>query len=167
MPVDVSRRARGAPPLSSARVRALASRMLEVLGLADAELSVLLTDDATIRELNRTHRGKDAPTDVLAFSQDERAAHHAHVTATGGRELLLGDVVISLDTAARQARSRRRDLWSEVRFLLAHGVLHLIGYDHGNAKDKREMSALTRRVVARASAPGSLGQPAKPRAGRR
>lgn len=122
----------------------MADRMLEALGLEDAELSVLLTDDARIHELNLEHRHKDRPTDVLAFPLDE------DTTAPGPR--LLGDVVISLDTAERQARGRRRDVLAEVRFLLAHGLLHLIGYDHGTPAEKRSMSALTRRLVARSQA---------------
>lgn len=147
MPTDVRRSARGAPALSPAPIRRVADRMLAELGLADAELSVLLTDDERMRELNLRHRGKDRPTDVLAFPLDERAAREAHLARSGGRDLVLGDVVISLHTADRQARSRRRDLFSETRFLLAHGLLHLIGYDHGSVRQKREMSSLTRRVV--------------------
>lgn len=129
--------------------------MLADLGLGDAELSVLLTDDASIRELNREWRDKDEPTDVLAFPIDERAARDAHERASGGRDLVLGDVVISLDTALRQARGRKRELFEEVRFLLAHGLLHLIGFDHATPEEKREMVALTRRLVRAASAPAS------------
>ncbi len=147
MPTYVSRRARGAPALSASRVKTVANAMLCELGLADAELSILLTDDATIHGLNLEHRGKDRPTDVLAFAQDERAARSAHERRSGGRELLLGDVVISLHTAERQARSRKRELFAETRFLLAHGLLHLVGYDHATARDKREMDAMTKRLV--------------------
>ena len=119
--------------------------MLASLGLERAELSVLLTDDGQIRELNREHLGKDRPTDVLAFPQDELDE------AGPAGERLLGDVVISLDTAARQARSRRRELTAEVRFLLAHGLLHLVGYDHATPSQKKEMTAMTRRLVRAAS----------------
>ena len=121
--------------------------MLAALGLAEAELSVLLTDDASIQKLNREYRKADKPTDVLAFPLDERAARKAHRARSGGSGLTLGDVVISLPTALRQARSRKRDLLPEVRFLLAHGLLHLIGFDHGTAPDKREMDAWARRLV--------------------
>jgi probable rRNA maturation factor len=113
--------------------------MLLALDLADSELSVLLTDDATIHELNRAHRDKDRPTDVLSFPLDEAP------DASGVR--LLGDVVISLDTAARQARGRKRELVAEVRFLLAHGIPHLIGHDHGSPREKRVMDAMTRKLV--------------------
>lgn len=155
MPALVRRNARHAPALAASQVRVIASRMLADLGLRDAELSVLLTDDATIRELNREWRKKDKPTDVLAFPIDERAAREAHDRQSGGRDLVLGDVVISLDTALRQARARKRELFEEVRFLLAHGLLHLIAFDHATPDEKREMSALTRRLVRAASAPPS------------
>jgi probable rRNA maturation factor len=112
--------------------------MLRELELPHAELSVLLTDDGGIQELNRQHRDKDKPTDVLAFPMDESVPDPRGI---------LGDVVISLDTADRQARSRRRPLIEEVRFLLAHGVLHLVGYDHAEPGEKREMVAMTRRLV--------------------
>jgi probable rRNA maturation factor len=66
---------------------------------------------------------------------------------------ILGDVVISLDTAERQARARRRPLIEEVRFLLAHGVLHLVGYDHAEPVEKREMVAMTPQLVRAAPLP--------------
>lgn len=149
MPTLVSRRAPRSPALSSRTVRGLADRMLRALDLAGAELSVLLTDDATIRELNREHREKDSATDVLAFPMD--LEHGVGTAPTGARPAILGDVVISLDTADRQARRRGRPLRDEVRFLLAHGLLHLIGYDHATREEKREMDSMTRRLVEAAS----------------
>lgn len=153
MPAFVRKSARRAPALDVKRVLAVATLMLGELGIADAELSVLLTDDAHIHQLNREWRQQDKPTDVLAFPIDERAGRAAHEASTGGRDVVLGDVVISLDTAARQARSRKRELFEEVRFLLAHGLLHLIGFDHAAPEEKRAMVALTRRLVRRVSAP--------------
>jgi probable rRNA maturation factor len=123
--------------------------MLRALELEEAELSVLLTNDAYIRELNREHRGKDKPTDVLAFPLDlePRSKRAAAARGESGTPRVLGDVVISLDTALRQARARRRELLAEVRFLLAHGVLHLVGYDHATASQKKVMDRMTRRLV--------------------
>jgi probable rRNA maturation factor len=129
----------------------LSARMLGALGLGDAELSVLFVDDATIRLLNRKHRDKDRPTDVLAFPVDEKPVR--------GVPRVLGDVVISLETALRQARSRRRGLVAEVRFLLAHGLLHLVGYDHGTRIQKRRMDAASRRLVRAAGARIPLARP--------
>ncbi|HEY3493148.1 MAG TPA: rRNA maturation RNase YbeY [Polyangiaceae bacterium] len=139
MPTIVTRPVRKGPKLEVKSVRELCDRMLAALGLEDAELSVLLVDDSRIHELNRLHREKDRPTDVLAFPLDEAPVE--------GAPRLLGDIVVSLETALRQARSRKRTLFPEVRFLLAHGLLHLIGFDHGNPRDKRRMDRATRRLV--------------------
>ena len=127
--------------------------MLDALRLGDAELSVLFVDDATIRVLNRKHRDKDSPTDVLAFPVDEKPVR--------GVPRVLGDVVISLETAVRQARSRRRRLFAEVRFLLAHGLLHLVGYDHATRIQKRRMDAAARRLVRAAGVSTRSTRPLK------
>jgi len=156
MPTLVSRRGKRRPRLSTERIRTLSVRMLDALGIADAELSILLADDATIRVLNREHRGKDLPTDVLAFPVDEKPVRNA--------PRILGDVVISLETALRQARSRKRALVPEVRFLLAHGLLHLIGYDHATRIQKRRMDAATRRLVRAAGAARTRQRPPARRA---
>jgi probable rRNA maturation factor len=105
------------------------------------ELTLTLTDDAHIHDLNRTFRGMDNPTDVLSFSQLEGAA--GFVPAPSGR-LTLGDIVISLDTAARQGQS----LEAEVRHLAVHGALHLLGYDHETDQDEARMNALANRALA-------------------
>lgn len=126
--------------------------MLRALALPDAELSVLLTDDAAIHVLNREHRRKDRPTDVLAFPMQEVRAPRPEPRLPQPRGIL-GDVVISLDTAERQARARRRPLIEEVRFLLAHGLLHLVGYDHATPGEKRQMTGETRRLVRAAELP--------------
>ncbi len=123
--------------------------MLNRLELVDAELSVLLTNDENIRRLNREHRRKDRPTDVLSFHFDSRFSPSPNESPR-----VLGDIVISLDTAARQAVGRRRPLIVELRWLLAHGILHLLGYDHARASQKKKMDAWTRRLVR--SAPIAL-----------
>jgi probable rRNA maturation factor len=145
MPTLVARPVRKGPKLSVRSVRTLCDRMLAALGLDAAELSVLLVDDVRIQHLNRLHREKDRPTDVLAFPLDE--------TPPDGAPRLLGDIVISLETALRQARSRKRTLLPEVRFLLAHGLLHLLGHDHGNPREKRRMDSATRRLVRQVTRP--------------
>ena len=111
------------------------------MGLADAELSILLCDDETIRQLNRQYRKKDKSTDVLAFPMQEGPGPSAH---TG----LLGDVVISVPTATRQAAERDRPIIEEVTFLLAHGLLHLLGHDHADEREEREMRARTEELLA-------------------
>jgi probable rRNA maturation factor len=143
MSTSVLRRAPGSPALLPSTIRRIADAMLIELELGHAELSVLLTNDTEIHALNLAHRGKDKPTDVLSFPLDEGEGANGAVSGTH----VLGDVVISLDTAARQARGRKRPLLPEVRFLLAHGLLHLLGYDHLDPTEKREMDAMTRRLV--------------------
>jgi probable rRNA maturation factor len=140
VPTFVTRNGKGAPSLDRRGVRARAERMLEELGVSERELSILLTDDAHIEALNRKHRRKAKPTDVLAFPMDSDQGPH-------GSSRLLGDVVVSLDTALRQARARRRPLIDEVTHLLAHGLLHLLGYDHRTDAEERRMNALVDRLV--------------------
>jgi probable rRNA maturation factor len=124
--------------ISGAAVRRAAEAMLRALGLSSAELSILLCGDRDIHALNRDYRGRDKPTDVLAFAMREGV--------DGDRAGdILGDVVISIETAARQAASRKTTLFTEVLTLLAHGLLHLLGWDHVTAAEDRRM----RREVAR------------------
>ena len=115
--------------------------MLASLGLDDAELSILLCDDGTIRQLNRRYRNKNKATDVLAFPMQEGPGPAPNPG-------LLGDVVISLPTAARQASEHDRPIIQEVTFLLAHGLLHLLGYDHAAKREEREMRAQTEDLLA-------------------
>jgi probable rRNA maturation factor len=130
----------------AADVRRDASRMLVSLEVA-GELSIALVGDAEMQALNRDWRGKDRPTDVLAFAL--REGEHADVHAD-----VLGDVVISLDTAARQAAARGATAADEVRVLLAHGVLHLLGYDHERSPaDARRMFAKQRALLRALEAP--------------
>jgi rRNA maturation RNase YbeY len=142
MPVSVTSRRR-LPGIRAADVRQAARQLLALLDESGAELSVALVGDAEIRRLNRDYRRKDAPTDVLAFAM--REGLHADVHAG-----VLGDVVISLDTAARQAAARGVPIADEVRVLLAHGVLHLLGYDHERSPaEARRMFAKQRALLAR------------------
>lgn len=125
--------------------------MIAALDLDDVELSILLTDDETIRELNAVHRRIDRPTDVLAFPQDEPDR------AVPGRERPLGDIAISIDTAARQAKKQHHELMDEVLHLLAHGLLHLVGYDHQDDAAEQRMNEEARRLIARARERSSRG----------
>ena len=128
--VLVSAEGRGAA-YAARVVRAAAARQLSRAG-ASGELSVFLVGDRRMRRLNRSFRGKDCSTDVLSFPQ-------------GGR--LVGDVVISLDTARRQAREGGWTLARELRQLVAHGILHCLGHDHEDERAARRMAAAERRVL--------------------
>ena len=139
MAVVVGMRGRRVPTLA-VRVARSGRRLLRVLRLADAELSVVLVSDREMRTLNARWRGRDRATDVLAFAQREGTGR-----APDG---LLGDVVISVDTARRQADERRAPLVREVDRLLIHGLLHLLGYDHErSAAEARRMQRRERGLV--------------------
>ena len=97
----------------------------------DAELTIVLTDDSRMREMNRDYLGIDAPTDVLSFPASETDPE------TGAR--YIGDIIISLPYAARSADQAGHPLESEVQLLVVHGVLHLLGHDHAGADEKARM----------------------------
>ena len=141
-------RRRGLPAVDRALLRARARRVLREIGRTGSELSIALLDDPGIRALNAAWRGRDRATDVLAFSLEE--GDHAD-----RRGPLLGDVVIGVETAARQARARRRGLDDELARLLVHGALHLIGHDHVRAGEARRMRAEERRILRALREPGA------------
>ena len=122
--------------------------MLRCLDLSRAELSVSVTDDQEIRELNRVFRHRDRATDVLAFAMREGEALAAEPERTVE---VLGDVVISVETARRQASQRRRPLDAEMLMLLAHGLLHLVGYDHQTKREEKVMTEQTERLCRAAT----------------
>lgn len=97
----------------------------------DSELTIVLTNDARLQELNRDYLGIDAPTDVLSFPASELDPE------TGAR--YLGDILISVPRAESQATAARHPLESEVQLLVVHGVLHLLGHDHAEATEKARM----------------------------
>ena len=135
----------------AALARAAAVTALEQAGYprgsrAPAELSLVLADDATVRTLNARWRGKDAPTNVLAFAIDEAGVVSAGALAT---PLLLGDVVLAFETVAAEARQQGKSLADHLRHLVVHGVLHLLGYDHIVPGEARRMEALEIRILAR------------------
>jgi probable rRNA maturation factor len=122
--------------------RQAAEYVLAVLGPAgEVELGITFVNDAAIRDLNRRFRSKDRATDVLSFPMEEE-----ELLENGTRVLLLGDVVISLPTAACRAEA---DLTAEVVRLVVHGVLHLLGYDHEREEDAVRMRAREREILQR------------------
>ena len=155
MPAYVTIRGGPYPGVSRARIRRWAERMLGALELQNAELSLLLTDDDTIRLLNRAHRCEDRPTDVLAFAMREG---DAKAPEGGPAADMLGDVVISIPTAARHAKKGKRTVDAELRMLLAHGLLHLLGHDHPTRALRRTMVARARALCDAACKPGTRRQ---------
>jgi probable rRNA maturation factor len=130
--------------------------MLAALKLESAELSILLCDDPTIHALNRDFRHKDKPTDVLAFAMSEGELGHLAGS-------VLGDVIISVPTAKRQAKGAKKTLLAECTMLLAHGLLHLLGWDHDTAAKDRAMRAETDRLIAASQARAETLPKKKPR----
>ena len=132
-------------PAVRTKLRRQVARMVRAAALTDGkrdyDVVLRICDDAAIHELNRAWRRKNKPTDVLAFAQREAANADA---------ALLGDLVISLDTAKRQAT---QGLYKELLHLASHGLCHLLGYDHRDDAEEAEMNARAaalRREAARA-----------------
>ncbi len=132
----------------SSRLRRDAHRLLRHAELADAELSIVLGDDAFVHQLNLQWRGVDQPTDVLSFAMGEGADAELNPD-------VLGDIVISVDTATRQAAEVGHPLEQELRVLLVHGFLHLLGYDHLEPADAEEMRGAEERLLAVLDAGGT------------
>jgi probable rRNA maturation factor len=135
-------RGHGQPPRwrvpSAAELREVVLKTLALVGPQVAgDIGVVVTSDPAIRTLNRRYRNKDAPTDVLAFPLGDGVLPREP----------FGDVVISLDTAKRQARDYGATLSQELRRLLIHGTLHLCGYDHHERAQAARMHGLTRRLL--------------------
>ncbi|HWR91644.1 MAG TPA: rRNA maturation RNase YbeY [Desulfobacterales bacterium] len=135
--------------------------LLSSLGHPDGELSVLLVDDERIAGLNRAYLNREGPTNVIAFPM--QAGRFAHLSPH-----LLGDVVISVDTAWREAQAAGLELEQRLTQLLVHGLLHLCGYDHEQAPaEARRMAVKSRGLLKALNANVQTGPHPKPLAGRR
>jgi len=121
---------------------ALAQALAALNGRTDAELAVLLTDDAAVRRLNATWRGLDKPTNVLSFPAAETPdSRH------------LGDIAIAFETTAREAKDEGKPLAHHLAHLAVHGLLHLVGYDHESDAEAETMEQLERDILARLNVP--------------
>ena len=152
--VYLDNRTRGAGLDSRALVRVL-TRLLAEIGEQGTSVSLTFVRDPAMRELNRAYRGKDAPTDVLsfpiyppdAFERSGRTRPRSTERAPDEPERMLGDIVISVDTAKRQAEEYDAPLQREVQRLLIHAVLHLAGHDHVDPGERAVMEAEERRLA--------------------
>lgn len=124
--------------------RDFTAAVLEELGVRDWEVSVLLCTDPFIQELNRKYRGVAAPTDVLSFPQQPPSPAPAEPGAHPSGNLAAGDVVISLETLARNAKAAGEEPETELKRLLIHGILHLQGRDHPEAGESRMLQTQER-----------------------
>ena len=125
------------------RAAAAALRTVPQPGDTPVEIGIRLADDAAVQALNRDFRGQDRPTNVLSFPGDDRAAPRAF-----GQPLLLGDIVVALETTVREAEESGRTVEAHLAHLIVHGVLHLLGHDHQDEADALAMEASERRVMA-------------------
>lgn len=134
---------RGAVADPEAAAKQAAAAALTAAGPASEafELSLLLADDATVRDLNRVHRGKDRPTDVLSFAA-------GGAPAAAGERALLGDVVLGFETCRRDAALEGKSLRDHISHLIVHGVLHLLGYDHETPAEARRMENAEAEILA-------------------
>lgn len=131
-------RALEAPEVLATAVVAAALEVAALSLAADAEVSIVLCDDSFIADLNRKWRGIDKPTNVLAFPSGADPATTS----------VLGDIVIAYETAAREAVAAEVTLLDHVAHLMAHGFLHLVGYDHIDETEAEEMERLEVRILA-------------------
>jgi probable rRNA maturation factor len=148
--VYFSNRTRGTG-LRAAALRATLERLLAGVGAGEASVSLSLVRDPEMRQLNREHRHKDAATDVLSFPLFDPEAFERNgrtrLRERGPAESMLGDIVISVDTARAQAAAYDAPLTREVERLLIHGMLHLCGHDHEKAGERRAMEREERRLA--------------------
>ena len=112
--------------------------VLKAMGENDAELSLVLVNDMYIRNLNWKYRNKDSTTDVLAFSMRD---------SKGLSGVILGDVVISVETAKREARKRKKDFQDELDLYFVHGILHLLGYDDEKPRARKKMKLKEQEIL--------------------
>ena len=128
-----------------AEIRRAVEKVGEIYDVADAEVSITLTDDAHIHVLNREYRRVDRPTDVISFALNES---EEPAIAGGPAVNVLGDIVLSVERAAAQAADYGHSLRREIVFLTVHGMLHLLGYDHVEETERQEMEEEQRHVMA-------------------
>lgn len=114
-------------PVDVGRLRRSLKRLLKQIGRSESEVSLLLVDDPQIREINKSYLQRDRPTNVISFAMNEGQFGHLHPE-------LLGDIILSVETAARDAASGNIEFMDEVEFLMIHGLLHLSGYNHENVE---------------------------------
>jgi len=147
MPVEFARRGAGRKYPTSV-LRKIARELLALLNQQGAELSVALVGDKEMRPLNAKYRKKNQTTDVLSFFVADQPK---------ASPIILGDVIISVEQARRQAKARKKTLKSEMVTLLIHGILHLLGYDHERSeRQAKVMFALERKLHARLCERGLL-----------
>lgn len=135
-------------PVDSADILAVARHALDEMGVNPlAELSILLVDAEYMTELNHRWMDAEGPTDVLAFPMDEGTVDHGPGETGGGEPALLGDIVLCPEIAQKQGATAGHGTGAELAMLTVHGTLHLLGYDHAEPEEEREMFSLQSRLL--------------------
>ena len=130
-------------------IRKLLNHAAKEEGLAgELEVSVTFMTDADIQEVNATYRGKNVPTDVISFALEELTEGEVAIVPEKGMTTALGDILISVETAERQAGEYGHDFNREMGFLALHGFLHLLGYDHNTEEEEAEMFGRQKEILA-------------------
>lgn len=114
----------------------------------EVEVAVTFMTDDAIQEVNAQYRGKDVPTDVISFALEEMTEGEVAIVAEEGMPTVLGDILISVETAARQAGEYGHDFKREIGFLALHGFLHLLGYDHMTEEEETKMFGRQKEILA-------------------
>lgn len=122
------------------KIEKTAQILSDLLGRSESEISIVLTDDAEIAQINQEYLQHEGPTNVISFPMQEGEF-------SGINPQMLGDVVISLDTAFKEAQDAEISLEERFNDLLIHGILHLLGYDHENEEDEAEMEAKSKELI--------------------
>ncbi|MFD1203875.1 MULTISPECIES: rRNA maturation RNase YbeY [Sporosarcina] len=129
-------------------VRNVLNHAAEMEGLSGhPELSVTFMTDEEIRKVNAEYRGKDTPTDVISFALEEMAEGEVAIILEDDMPTVLGDILISVETAKRQAKEYGHDEQREIGFLALHGFLHLLGYDHMTEEEEKEMFGRQKEIL--------------------
>lgn len=134
-------------PILETTLRRIADRAAQILGISStSELSILIVDNEYIRELNAIYRGKDEATDVLSFAMNELGEDEPELEEPEDI-IMLGDIVISLEQAWQQSQEYGHSLERELGYLLVHGLLHLLGYDHEGDKEQKLMREWEEKIM--------------------
>jgi len=137
-------------PIGESWLQRIAIRTIEVEGIpSTSEMGLVITGNKTIQKLNKTYRGEDKPTDVLAFNMTPGTSQDSETLFVGPPDGVnhLGEVVISYPQATRQAQEQGHGITQELALLIVHGILHLLGYDHELPDDEQRMKARENEIL--------------------
>ncbi|SFG08634.1 rRNA maturation RNase YbeY [Sporolactobacillus nakayamae] len=123
-----------------------AAEQLDLEG--EIECSITFVDNARIQVINRDYRGIDRPTDVISFALEEMDENEVPILPEEGEPRVLGDIIISVERTHEQAAEYNHSFERELGFLVIHGLLHLLGYDHQNAEQEKEMFGLQESILS-------------------